>query len=408
MKTTLINYVHHPYDPQANFALGKKYEDAGQNSAAIAYYLRTAEFTSNNVLSYECLLRMAVCIERLGNRCHSTKGILLRAISLFPERPEAYFWLAKVYEKTQEWSECYGISCIGEHFAKGDFPLLKTDVSYPGPFFFKFQKALSCWWIGLFAYSIRLFKELRDTPGIPFEYAQAVNNNLKNLGNGSKKITKYEQSHYQDLRLKFPGADTIVDNFSHAFQDMFVLTMLKGKQNGKWLEIGCGDPWWGNNTFLLERHFGWSGISIDISPELTKRFEMFRKAEVITGDAAMIDYENLLDGDYDYLQLDCEPADITFRALQKIPLQFHKFAVITFEHDWFADDNKAVREESRRYLKSYGYELVVTNISLDWWGESEDWWVHPDLVDREIIKKMTYHSETSVPANRYMYNRLNT
>lgn len=407
MKTTLINYVHHPYDPQANFALGKKYEDVGQNSAAIAYYLRTAEFTSNKLLSYECLCRMAVCMERLGNRCHSTKGILLRAISLMPERPEAYWLLVKVYEKTQEWPECYALSCTAEALTHKDSEL-KTDVSYPGAFAFKFQKALSSWWIGLFAYSIRLFKELKEVPGLPYEYSEAVLRNLKNLGNGSKKITKYEQSHYQDLRFKFPGADMIVDNFSHAFQDMFVLTMLKGKQNGKFLEIGCGDPWWGNNTFLLERHYGWNGISIDISKELTDRFALYRKAKIIQGDATMIDYGNLLEGDYDYLQLDCEPADTTFKALQRIPLQFHKFAVITFEHDWFADDNKAVREESRRYLRSYGYQLVVPNISLDWWGEFEDWWVHPDLVDSEIIKRMTICSDTSVPADRYMYDRLNT
>ena len=34
-------------------------------------------------------------------------------------------------------------------------------------------------------------------------------------------------------------------------QDMFVLTVLNGKTNGTYLEIGSGDPFIGSNTALL-------------------------------------------------------------------------------------------------------------------------------------------------------------
>ena len=45
---------------------------------------------------------------------------------------------------------------------------------------------------------------------------------------------------------------------SHAMQDTFVLDTLG--DNGRWLEVGAGQPLTnGNNTVLLETH-GWTGI----------------------------------------------------------------------------------------------------------------------------------------------------
>lgn len=407
MKQEIINFVHSPYNPQVSFTLGRKYEDIGQNSAAIAYFLRSAEFTTDKLISYECLCRIAICMERLGNRTHSTKGILLRAISLFPERPEAYWLLVKVYEKCEDWPECYAMSCVAEKFATNTKPQLTSDVSYPGDYAFAFQKAISSWWIGLFAYSIYLFKQLRGVTGMKYEFVEAVERNLKNLEHSKKQDIRYEPTFYPELRYKFPGAETIKENYSHSYQDMFVLSVLNGKRNGTFIEIGCGDPWYGSNTYLLEKDFGWKGLSIDINPEITKRFADHRKAKVITGDASMIDYNRILIKEsYDYLQIDCEPADVSFKALKRVDLQNHRFAVITFEHDYFCDANKAVMEESRKYIKSFGYILVVKNVGLDEWSSSEDWWIHPDLVNLGIVSRMMYLIDSPVEVDKYMLNRL--
>ena len=48
-------------DAQANFDLGREYEDMGQTGAAISFYLRTAERAQTVQLQYESLLRMALC-----------------------------------------------------------------------------------------------------------------------------------------------------------------------------------------------------------------------------------------------------------------------------------------------------------------------------------------------------------
>ena len=46
--------------------------------------------------------------------------------------------------------------------------------------------------------------------------------------------------------------------------DVFVLENLGRKRNGSYLEIGAG--WYQkiNNTFVLEKFYGWKGLSIDI------------------------------------------------------------------------------------------------------------------------------------------------
>jgi hypothetical protein len=74
--------------------------------------------------------------------------------------------------------------------------------------------------------------------------------------------------------------------------------------------------------------------------------------------------------------------------MTKIPFDKFKFAVITYEHDHYIDISKAFREKSRVFLSSRGYELVVNDVSPDGTSNFEDWWVHPDLVNKEALVAM--------------------
>ena len=67
---------------------------------------------------------------------------------------------------------------------------------------------------------------------------------------------RYFKKDYDNLRHKFPGAENIENNYSQAFQDMFVLSMLDGKRNGTYVEIGGDHPVVINNSYLLESEFG--------------------------------------------------------------------------------------------------------------------------------------------------------
>jgi hypothetical protein len=85
-----------------------------------------------------------------------------------------------------------------------------------------------------------------------------------------------------------------------------------------------------------------------------------------------------------------------------MPFDEYKFAVITFEHDFYADTTEKYRDLSREYLISKGYELVVSNISPNDDCPYEDWWVHPDLVSASIIKKLKSIDDSTKNAEKYM------
>jgi hypothetical protein len=222
---------------------------------------------------------------------------------------------------------------------------------------------------------------------------------------------KYSSKKYENLRYKFKGSNAINNNYSQAYQDMFVLSMLDGKRKGSYLEIGSAEPFYNNNTALLETKFGWKGTSLDISEELVNEFSNERKNLVLCKDASKTDYEGMLkslnsEKNIDYLQIDCDPPEVSFKILKLIPLDKYKFAVITFEHDNYVDNSKSIREESRGLLLSHGYVLIAGNIAPNDTDNFEDWWVHPDLVSNKTISKMICKNDVTKNAETYMFDEV--
>jgi hypothetical protein len=397
----LDNYILDPYNPENSFQLGLRYEEQGQTASAAGYFLRSVEFGTDTNRMYEALLKIALCFERQTNRVFTLKGTLLRAIALLPKRPEAYFLLARVYERNKDWQECYTLSTIAYDYAT-DEPNTISNVEYPGKYGFIFEKAVSGWWIGLMDESLHLFRVLNKNYKLDNIYKISVQNNLKNLGNWKSPI-KYTKNKYQKLKYKFKNSENLKINYSQCFQDIFILSILDGKRDGTYLEIGCADPLYGNNTALLEKEYGWTGISIDIDSQWSTKWEQ-QNRKCLIENALKINYSELLENNIiDYLQIDCDPPSISFEVLQKIPFHTHKFRVITFEHDHYADDTQSIKDKSRKYLQSFGYELVVSNVSPDDYCDYEDWWVHPDLVDRKIINIMKATDDAIKKIDKYIY-----
>ena len=61
----------------------------------------------------------------------------------------------------------------------------------------------------------------------------------------------YTKSDINKLKIEFDGIDKVDHNYSQALQDMFVLTMLNGKKDGVYVEIGGSDPININNTYRM-------------------------------------------------------------------------------------------------------------------------------------------------------------
>jgi hypothetical protein len=230
--------------------------------------------------------------------------------------------------------------------------------------------------------------------------------------------------------------DVIAQSKSQAGQDLFVVAMLQGKKNGTFLEIGGSHPVIGNNTWLLERFFNFTGNSIEgghfiqfyndvradawpmvdsfddlpnwIQQELKSRgynpvplidlIGLWAENRPNTNfhlcDALNFNY-NKLNSHYDYLQIDIDPPMANLSMLEKL-IPAHKFSVITFEHDIWqtTDEVKFVQEKSREFLSTHNYTLLVDDVTIQP-GKGigiknnpiffEDWYVNKKFINQDII-----------------------
>ena len=408
----LVEYVNDPENALLNFNLANYYFNIGQTSSSVSYYIRAAERTNDKVLMYTCLLRASICFEKQGCRQKSVKGLIQNAISLDPKRPEGYFLLSRFYEREKNYHDGYLIASIGEEVSSKNLDPLCVDVDYPGFYGIKFEKAVCSWWCGLCDESCDLFYDLRDNYEMGKIYSDSVNDNILRLFKDRKVNTNHPPIQYnknKKLRYEFKNYEIIDKNYSQVFQDIFVLSTLDGKTNGTFLEIGGGRPFYGNNTALLEEKFNWNGISIEFNKTNVDQYNKERpNTKVIMEDALGINYRNLISKNYDlkiidYLQLDIDPCNNTYQALNLIPFDEYQFRVITYEHDFYIDETKSYKEKSRELLKSKGYVLVVDEVSPDGKSSFEDWWVHPDLVDKEILSKMLFVNGNVKNMEDYIY-----
>ena len=384
--------------------MAREYHRIGQTAAAISYYLRAAERTDDDNLAYDCLVLIGMCFDAQGNRNYTVKSMYNAAITLIPNRPEAYYHLAKKLEWEKLYFEAYTNTEIAIKMC--DITRSYPTLGYPGKWGMLFQKAVCAWWRGRGMEARKLFQILLNEhwTEIDEHHKSVIAQNIVSLGSGpeSYAFRMYDKKMYPKLRYKFPGSSNIEHNYAQVYQDLFILSVLNGKTNGTFLEVGGAGPWKGNNTALLEQKFGWRGVSIEYDEKFINEYKTARPAiTMLHQDALKTDYSELLkthfkDNIIDYLQLDIEPASNTYECLLKIPFDEYKFRVITYEHDYYADITRSFRQKSREYLSSKGYVLVVNDLSPDGVCNFEDWWVHPDLVDAHALKKMTQLTLDSV------------
>ena len=211
---------------------------------------------------------------------------------------------------------------------------------------------------------------------------------------------RYFKGDYEKLKTKFTGAEDIENNWSQSMQDMFVLTMLDGKKNGVYVEVGADQPRVISNTYLLETEFDWAGVSFELDGNKVSFFNTMRRNKCICDDATEFDYKFLFgERNYpkqiDYLQLDIDPAQGTLEALKKMPLDDYRFSLITYETDVYSS-GADIQDEQIHILESKGYQLVSKNVKCEG-NPYEDWWIDPAIVPEERWKP--YYTRIGAESN---------
>jgi tetratricopeptide (TPR) repeat protein len=172
-----------PLNPHSNLLIGFEYDELGQTAAAVGFYLRAAEYAYDNnpEIAYTALLRIALCMDKQTDRNHTSKNSLLQAMAYLPKRPEAYFLLARFFERHQNWAQCYSFASIGLSMVDETLPPLLLDVEYPGEYGFDFEMAVSGWWIGRRDESKELFNKLLNDDRVDEAHKAASVMNLAKI-----------------------------------------------------------------------------------------------------------------------------------------------------------------------------------------------------------------------------------
>jgi hypothetical protein len=95
----LVLFATDTENPEKNYNLAEWYDNQGHNASAHTYYLRAAERAEDKLLAYTSLLRASISCRKQSTREVTEKSLIHSALSILPERPEAYYFLCLMYEK---------------------------------------------------------------------------------------------------------------------------------------------------------------------------------------------------------------------------------------------------------------------------------------------------------------------
>lgn len=192
-----------------------------------------------------------------------------------------------------------------------------------------------------------------------------------------------------------------IEFHSHEQQDEFVYNLFNQKKDGFFLDISCGNPVIGSNSYALEKYCNWSGIGIDLrdceqefqwSKERTARFERIDATSDALTDFLKTNVPANTVVDYISLDVDAAGTNLAFKALEKVLAANIRFKAMTFEHEYYQHGDQ-IQNPARELLESHGYIRLFEDVRL-WSGGTqddsswsfEDWWIDPQYFSQELIK----------------------
>jgi hypothetical protein len=197
----------------------------------------------------------------------------------------------------------------------------------------------------------------------------------------------------------FSISNNTTKSYSQINQDIWVLEKTNYKRNGYYIDIGCADGEKISNTFLLDKHYNWSGLAIDINARnmIDRTCNVFKGlvydedkvVEFIKADFNL-DFSGIKDHltnifrlkdktktspiekhqtivtqkvfdaynvpkYIDFLSLDVEGSELN--VLKGIDFNKHIFKIIMIEHNF----EQPSRDNIRKYLAERNYKYVTSN-----------------------------------------------
>lgn len=190
-----------------------------------------------------------------------------------------------------------------------------------------------------------------------------------------------------------------IEFHSHEQQDEFIYNLFKGKKEGFFLDISCGHPIIGSNSYALEKFCGWRGFGFDIgNVEKDLQWSKHRTSPFVMMDATSPHLTNFLVANapevVDYVSLDVDAAgtNLALQALDRVLRSNIKIKAMTFEHECHIHGPR-IRDAAIGLLEDRGMIPLFADVRL-WSGgladdssfSFEDWWIDPQYFDEDILK----------------------
>jgi hypothetical protein len=186
------------------------------------------------------------------------------------------------------------------------------------------------------------------------------------------EITNYKNETYL---LKHIDPVTLMVDHEHAsLVNSFALRFCGDKENGTYVEVGSSDWLHFNNTYMLEKEFGWTGVGIEIEEHYVEGHKKNRSNPCILGDATTFNWdkyfeENNFPKQIDHLSIDTDTSNLL--SLMNIPLSRYRFSTIVVESressNLALDIDQVVKRVQREILARYNYTLVGSGYTDDFW-----------------------------------------
>jgi hypothetical protein len=196
--------------------------------------------------------------------------------------------------------------------------------------------------------------------------------------------------------------------WSQIGQDLFVSRALKNKRDGFYLEVGGFHPFQYSNSYYLETHLGFKGVSFEKDRERQIAFRAKRDNECCYANVLAMNVDNFLrersaPTQIDYLSIDIEPNSATLEALKLFVSSSHRFTLITFEHNKERPKgrDRETWSDALEFLSGKGYKRVCSDVKLNGLS-TEDWYVDVNMLGTGELDEAYLQNIESRSGNEYV------
>jgi hypothetical protein len=179
----------------------------------------------------------------------------------------------------------------------------------------------------------------------------------------------------KEVEVKCFTPESLQVNHEDATQsNSFALRLSGDKVGGVYVEVGSSHYRKQNQTYFLEKEFGWSGVGIEIKKEFVDEYNKERANPCILGDATSFNWDKYFEDNnfpkqIDYLCIDTDGSNL--RSLINIPFSRYRFNTIVVEFRFpnvkVKNTETDVQKTMHSILNNYGYTHIGSGFADDYW-----------------------------------------